>query len=110
MKDFQDMSSQKNKDLSAMPSSFSDLSKWTAKVAGPPDTCYQGMTFELTLEFPADYPMVAPTVQFKTPVYHPNIDMSGRICLDILKDAWSPITSVEKVLLSIQSLLGDPNP
>ncbi|KAK5009217.1 Ubiquitin-conjugating enzyme E2 11 [Cryomyces antarcticus] len=44
-----------------------------------------------------------------TPIFHPNIDFSGRICLDILKDKWSPIYNVQSVLLSLQSLLGEPN-
>jgi ubiquitin-conjugating enzyme E2 C len=48
-------------------------------------------------------------VLFKTPIYHPNIDFSGRICLDILKDKWSAIYNVQTVLLSLQSLLGEPN-
>lgn len=46
---------------------------------------------------------------FKTPIYHPNIDFSGRICLDILKEKWSAIYNVQSVLLSLQSLLGEPN-
>ncbi|KAG9826328.1 hypothetical protein KCU98_g11057, partial [Aureobasidium melanogenum] len=44
-----------------------------------------------------------------TPIYHPNVDMKGRICLDILKDKWSAVLNVGSVLLSLQSLLGEPN-
>ena len=46
---------------------------------------------------------------FRTPIYHPNVDMKGRICLDILKDKWSAVLNVGSVLLSLQSLLGEPN-
>jgi len=96
--------------ISAFPDSENDLSKWTATLSGPPDTCYSDMTFKLAFEFPANYPYAPPKVQFKTPVYHPNIDMAGRICLDILKDKWSAVLNVQSVLLTIQSLLEEPNP
>lgn len=95
--------------ISAFPSSDADLLHWTATIAGPDDTPYQGMTFRLSFEFPPNYPYKAPTVLFKTPIYHPNIDFSGRICLDILKEKWSAIYNVQSVLLSLQSLLGEPN-
>lgn len=110
MTEFQNMCTQKNKDISAAPLDYSDLSKWSAKVSGPPDSCYAGMKFELSMEFPANYPFAPPTMLFKTPIYHPNIDMSGRICLDLLKDKWSAVVTVEGLLLCIQSLLEEPNP
>merc|ERR1711907_80814 len=68
------------------------------------------MGFKLELYLPDDYPMAAPKVRFLTMIYHPNIDNLGRICLDILKDKWSPALQIRSVLLSIQALLSSPNP
>lgn len=69
-----------------------------------------GGKFKLELFLPDDYPMAPPKVRFLTKIYHPNIDKLGRICLDILKDKWSPALQIRTVLLSIQALLSAPNP
>ena len=79
-------------------------------IRGPQDSPYEGGVFELELFLPEEYPMAAPKVRFLTKIYHPNIDTLGRICLDILKEQWSPALTISKVLLSICSLLTDPNP
>jgi ubiquitin-conjugating enzyme E2 C len=94
--------------ISAFPND-GNLLAWTATIVGPSDTPYEGLTLKLGFTFPSNYPYSAPTVVFKTPIYHPNIDFSGRICLDILKEKWSAIYNVQSVLLSLQSLLGEPN-
>jgi len=94
--------------ISAFPDS-DNLLAWTATISGPSETPYAGLTFKLSFAFPPTYPYAPPTVLFKTPIYHPNIDFSGRICLDILKDRWSASLDVNAVLLSLQSLLGEPN-
>lgn len=94
--------------ISAFPRDGNLLS-WNATMAGPPDCVFEGLTFKLSLEFPSNYPMSPPTVMFKTPIFHPNVDMSGRICLDILKDKWSAVLNVQSILLSLQILLGEPN-
>jgi ubiquitin-conjugating enzyme E2 D/E len=83
---------------------------WDAMIVGPTDSPYTGGMFKLEIHFPSDYPFKPPKVTFLTKIYHPNINSHGNICLDILKDQWSPALTVSKVLLSICSLLNDPNP
>ena len=79
-------------------------------IRGPQDSPFEGGVFELELFLPEEYPMAPPKVRFLTKIYHPNIDTLGRICLDILKDKWSPALQIRTVLLSIQALLSAPNP
>ncbi|XP_055388797.1 uncharacterized protein LOC129617717 [Condylostylus longicornis] len=87
-----------------------DLFHWQATIMGPEDSPYQGGIFFLNIHFPSDYPFKPPKVNFTTKIYHCNINTGGAICLDILKDQWSPALTISKVLLSISSLLTDPNP
>eukprot|EP01001_Neometanema_parovale_P000361 NODE_10391_length_595_cov_13.959746_g10117_i0.p1 GENE.NODE_10391_length_595_cov_13.959746_g10117_i0~~NODE_10391_length_595_cov_13.959746_g10117_i0.p1 ORF type:complete len:149 (+),score=29.80 NODE_10391_length_595_cov_13.959746_g10117_i0:71-517(+) len=87
-----------------------NLRYFSVVIAGPSASPYENGVFKLELFLPEDYPMVAPKVRFLTKIYHPNIDKLGRICLDILKDKWSPALQVRTVLLSIQALLSAPNP
>jgi len=87
-----------------------DIYRWQATIMGPSDSPYQGGVFYLEIHFPPDYPYKPPKIKFNTKIYHPNINSSGGICLDILKDQWSPALTISKVLLSICSLLTDPNP
>eukprot|EP00756_Hemistasia_phaeocysticola_P011135 Hpha_TRINITY_DN15091_c0_g1::TRINITY_DN15091_c0_g1_i1::g.126045::m.126045/K10580/UBE2N, BLU, UBC13; ubiquitin-conjugating enzyme E2 N len=79
-------------------------------VQGPSSSAYEGGVFNLELFLPEEYPMVPPKVRFLTRIWHPNVDKLGRICLDILKDKWSPALQIRTVLLSIQALLSAPNP
>lgn len=87
-----------------------DLFKWQATIMGPEGSPYQGGIFFLTIDFPVDYPFKPPRIVFTTPIYHCNINGNGSICLDILKDQWSPALTISKALLSICSLMDDPNP
>ena len=95
---------------SAGPQNQSDLYHWQATIMGPEDSPYHGGVFFLNIHFPTDYPFKPPKVQFITRIYHCNINSNGSICLDILKEQWSPALTISKVLLSISSLLCDPNP
>lgn len=83
---------------------------WQAAIMGPEDSPYQGGVFFLSIHFPKNYPFQPPKVSFITRIFHPNINKNGSICLDILNSAWSPALTISKVLLSICSLLCDPNP
>ncbi|GMH26383.1 hypothetical protein Nepgr_028226 [Nepenthes gracilis] len=87
-----------------------DMFHWQATIMGPVDSPYTGGVFLVTIHFPPDYPFKPPKVAFRTKVFHPNINSNGSICLDILKEQWSPALTISKVLLSICSLLTDPNP
>lgn len=103
-----------------------DLFHWQATIMGPSESPFQGGVFFLAIHFPTDYPFKPPKVNFTTRIYHPNINSNGSICLDILRDQWSPALTISKgkgciprwnarltfltVLLSICSMLTDPNP
>ncbi|KAJ2599077.1 Ubiquitin-conjugating enzyme E2 C [Coemansia sp. RSA 1722] len=94
--------------ISAFPSSDNMLN-WAGTIEGAQGTVYEGLKYKLSLSFPSDYPFTAPTIKFDTPCWHPNVDDRGNICLDILKEKWSAIYNVQTILLSLQTLLGDPN-
>lgn len=108
-KELQDLRKDPPANCSAGPEG-NDLFKWEGVIMGPADSPYTGGVFKLHIQFPTEYPFKPPHVQFTTKIYHPNINPIGLICLDILKQAWSPALTISKVLLSITSLLTDPNP
>ena len=88
----------------------SDMYHWAATIEGPSGSPYENGLFQLDIRFPYDYPFYPPLVTFVTPIYHPNINEKGGICVDILQNSWRPVLTVLDVLLSISSLLTDPNP
>ncbi|ONH75896.1 Ubiquitin-conjugating enzyme E2 N [Pichia kudriavzevii] len=87
-----------------------NLRYFDVTLTGPSGSPYEDGVFKLELYLPDDYPMTAPKVRFLTRIYHPNIDRLGRICLDVLKNNWSPALQIRTILLSIQALLSSPNP
>ena len=95
--------------ITAGPINKDNITIWEATIQGPTDTPYEGGIFLIYITFPENYPFSPLKMRFKTPIYHPNISRYGDICLDILKDAWTPILNISKVLLSVCSLLSDPN-
>ena len=94
--------------ISAFPDG-DNIFSWVGTIEGAKGTVYENMKYSLTLSFANEYPFKAPVVKFSTPCFHPNVDQFGNICLDILKEQWSPAYNVRTILLSIQSLLGEPN-
>ncbi|XP_076451823.1 ubiquitin-conjugating enzyme E2 E1-like [Babylonia areolata] len=87
-----------------------NLYEWASTILGPTGSVYEGGVFFLDINFSTEYPFKPPKVTFKTRIYHCNINSQGAICLDILKENWSPALTISKVLLSVCSLLTDCNP
>ena len=104
----------------------SDLFKWEVVIFGPPETLLQGGYFKARMEFPQDYPFSPPTVRFVTEMFHPNVynggDRNGLVCISILHppiddpqsgeslgERWNPAQTIRTILLSILSLLNEPN-
>ena len=102
--------------ISARLENKDDLTTWRAEIVGPPDSPFEDGVFELAIKFSSRYPIEPPSCRFiSSPApHHPNIDASGRICLDTLKSppagTWSPAVSLSSLLLSLRALLGEPNP
>uniref|UniRef100_A0A6M2DHM9 Putative ubiquitin-conjugating enzyme n=1 Tax=Xenopsylla cheopis TaxID=163159 RepID=A0A6M2DHM9_XENCH len=96
------------------PKTEDDVTNLEAKIMGPKDTPYEGGVFCAEINVPDSYPFEPPRIRFTTPVYHPNIDSGGRICLDLLKGppsgGWKPTIPLEILLVSLQGLLEFPNP
>ncbi|KAJ3343667.1 Ubiquitin-conjugating enzyme E2 R2 [Entophlyctis luteolus] len=96
--------------------------EWQVGIVGPLDTVYEGGYFLATIKFPSDYPFNPPTFTFNNSFFHPNVYTDGRLCISILhppgddptsgeraEERWNPTQTVESILLSIVSLLNDPN-
>eukprot|EP01135_Chromosphaera_perkinsii_P005429 Nk52_evm4s349 gene=Nk52_evmTU4s349 len=106
----------------AGPISEDNFFEWEALISGPGGSPYEGGLFSAILKFPHDYPLSPPTMKFTCKMYHPNIYADGRVCISILhppgddphgyelsSERWSPVQSVEKILLSVVSMLAEPN-
>jgi len=97
-------------DISVGPVSNDNPFLWRARIPGPEGSVYEGGVFNVEIMINHDYPFSAPKVLFQTRIYHMNISDKGNVCIDILKNNWSPALSIFKVVLSLSSLLTDPNP
>ncbi|KAI4847017.1 hypothetical protein E4T44_04741 [Aureobasidium sp. EXF-8845] len=108
--------------ITAGPVEEDDLFVWEALIEGPEGTPYEGGIFPAELKFPKDYPLMPPTMKFLSDIWHPNVYPNGVVCISILhppgddpnhyehaSERWSPIQSVEKILISVMSMLAEPN-
>jgi len=101
-----------------------NIYEWSVMMEGPPDTNYDGGYFPCTLSFPKEYPNKPPVMKFTTPnFWHPNVYKNGVVCISILHEAkedefnteekmsekWRPILGIEAILISVQSMLSEPN-
>jgi len=87
-----------------------DYFSWQSTLTGPSGTPYEDGLFFLDVDFPTDFPFKPPKVKFTTNVYHMNVSEKGEICMESLKDKWSPALSMKKILQEILDLLKTPNP
>eukprot|EP01108_Squamamoeba_japonica_P000726 TRINITY_DN1258_c0_g4_i1.p2 TRINITY_DN1258_c0_g4~~TRINITY_DN1258_c0_g4_i1.p2 ORF type:complete len:148 (-),score=33.74 TRINITY_DN1258_c0_g4_i1:66-509(-) len=87
------------------------LYKWRVSFAGPAGSPYEKGNFTVEIDIPQEYPFKPPKFKFITKVYHPNVKSEdGSICTDILGDGWSPQLKIHEVLLTLKSLMAEPNP
>jgi len=106
----------------AGPTDEENFFEWEALILGPEGTCFEGGVFPAKLQFPPDYPLNPPKMRFTCKLFHPNVYPDGRVCISILhppgddplgyessSERWSPVQSVEKILLSVVSILSEPN-
>lgn len=98
--------------LSLGPASPSDLFAWTAVLTGaylPASTGYSAGRWKVHISIPATYPLSPPTITFATRICHPNIKWeTGEVCLDLLKDRWTPVLTVRMCVEAVLRLLAEP--
>jgi ubiquitin-protein ligase len=88
-----------------------DILIWDAEITGGKDTPHENLTYKLLVRIDKDdYPRKPPSIKFISNIFHPNVYRDGQICIDILQGQWAPTLRIISVLVSIQSMLDDPNP
>lgn len=87
-----------------------NILEWQAFITGGKDTPHDNLTYELCVRINEDYPAKPPQIFFVSKIFHPNVYRDGKICIDILQGQWAPTLKIVSALVSIQSMLDDPNP
>ena len=109
-KEYNDLQKEKNTNVQVKLVN-NDFRHWKGRIKGPIDTCYQGGIFDVDIIIPDDYPFKPPKMKFDTKIWHPNISsVTGAICLDILKNEWTPALTIRTALISLQALMCEPVP
>ena len=109
-KEYQDLQKEKNSNV-LVKLVNNDIRHWKGRIKGPIDTCYQGGIFDVDIVIPNEYPFKPPKMKFDTKIWHPNISsVTGAICLDILKNEWTPALTIRTALISLQALMCEPVP
>nr|BAA20373.1 UbcP3 [Schizosaccharomyces pombe] len=122
MKEYKELTENGPDGITAGPSNEDDFFTWDCLIQGPDGTPFEGGLYPATLKFPSDYPLGPPTLKFECEFFHPNVYKDGTVCISILhapgddpnmyessSERWSPVQSVEKILLSVMSMLAEPN-
>lgn len=110
-KEIQDVQQDTHSNIVLTLDNPADMTRLKGTFTGPSETPYEGGTYIVDIHIPAEYPFQPPKMKFDTKIWHPNISsVTGAICLDTLSTAWSPILTLKSALLSLQSLLGSPEP
>jgi len=88
----------------------SNILYWTGIIV-PENAPYNKGAFRIEINFPAEYPFKPPKINFKTKIYHPNIDEKGQVCLPIISaENWKPATKTDQVIQALVALVNDPEP
>ena len=110
-KEFQDLQKNKKDDSVQVKLVDGNIRHWKGRIKGPIDTCYAGGIFDVDIIIPDDYPFKPPKMKFDTKIWQPNISsVTGAICLDILKNEWTPALTIRTALISLQALMCEPVP
>ncbi|KAL7640017.1 UNVERIFIED_CONTAM: hypothetical protein RMT77_009431 [Armadillidium vulgare] len=122
MREYKQLTLNPPEGIIAGPTNEENFFEWEAYILGPEGTCFECGVFPAKLNFPHDYPLSPPKMQFSCKIFHPNIYPDGRVCISILHapgddpmgyessaERWSPVQSIEKILLSVVSMLAEPN-
>jgi len=86
-----------------------DLLNFTLTIT-PDEGMYKGGSFKFSFTINTNYPHDPPKVKCIPKIYHPNVDLEGNVCLNILREDWKPVLNLNSVMVGLQYLFLEPNP